>query len=240
MGIRAFLHFQIVSRPTGDLIRRVLIGLLITTIFLAGIELRRWIGENTRHVRYQHDLINGFYWGNEVLAEARSRSSDEVSANSWAGFFRGYFALYDRVKDEAYENDYALDYPPLRLLTMAIWSKEVRDGFPWVDNEHPKLVNPLLKINLVCELVAAAAIFLLVRLCVRRSSLAHSGWLRSLSLEERASMYGLAAASVAWLEPSMILDAHGWPQWDVWILPFYLFAALAASTNRWFWCGCLL
>jgi hypothetical protein len=45
---------------------------------------------------------------------------------------------------------------------------------------------------------------------------------------------------VAWLEPSMILDAHGWPQWDVWILPFYLFAALAALRTRWFWCGCLL
>jgi len=38
----------------------------------------------------------------------------------------------------------------------------------------------------------------------------------------------------------MILDAHGWPQWDVWILPFYLFAAFAALKNRWFWCGCLL
>jgi hypothetical protein len=38
----------------------------------------------------------------------------------------------------------------------------------------------------------------------------------------------------------MILDAHGWPQWDVWILPFYLFAALAALKNRWFLCGCLL
>src|SRR5438445_12307758 len=38
----------------------------------------------------------------------------------------------------------------------------------------------------------------------------------------------------------MILDAHGWPQWDVWVLPFYLFAALAALRNRWFWCGCLL
>jgi hypothetical protein len=38
----------------------------------------------------------------------------------------------------------------------------------------------------------------------------------------------------------MILDGHGWPQWDVWILPFYLFAVLAALTNRWFWCGCLL
>ncbi len=38
----------------------------------------------------------------------------------------------------------------------------------------------------------------------------------------------------------MILDAHGWPQWDVWILPFYLFAAFVALKNRWFWCGCLL
>ena len=38
----------------------------------------------------------------------------------------------------------------------------------------------------------------------------------------------------------MILDAHGWPQWDAWILPFYLFAALVALKNRWFWCGCLL
>src|SRR5438046_1966492 len=38
----------------------------------------------------------------------------------------------------------------------------------------------------------------------------------------------------------MILDAHGWPQWDVWILPFYLFAALAALKNRWFVSGCLL
>src|SRR5947209_16851689 len=38
----------------------------------------------------------------------------------------------------------------------------------------------------------------------------------------------------------MILDAHGWPQWDVWIVPFYLLAALAALKNRWFSCGCLL
>jgi hypothetical protein len=123
---------------------------------------------------------------------------------------------------------------------MAVWSKEVRDGFPWVDNEHPKLVNPLLKINLVCELVSAAAIFFLVRLCVQRSVHAHSTWPTWLSREHRASICGLAAASAAWLEPSMILDAHGWPQWDAWILPFYLFAALVALKNRWFWCGCLL
>jgi hypothetical protein len=218
----------------------ILAILFIVTLFMGGVQLRRAIGENTRHVRYQHDIVNAFYWGQETLKEARRLSPDKASANSWPGFFRGYLALYDRVKDEADENDYGLDYPPLRLLAMAIWSKEVRDGFPWVDNEHPKLVNPLLKINLVCELVSAAAIFFLVRLCVRRSLHAHSTWPAWLSREQRALICGLAAASVAWLEPSMILDAHGWPQWDVWILPFYLFAALAALKNRWFWCGCLL
>lgn len=219
---------------------RILAILFILTLFLGGVQLRRAIGENTRHVRYQHDIVNAFYWGNETLKEARRLSPDAASANSWPGFFRGYLALYDRVKDEADENDYGLDYPPLRLLAMAIWSKQVRDGFPWVDHDHPKLVNPLLKINLLCELVSAAAIFFLVRLCVRRSSDAHSSWPSWLSLEQRASICGLAAASVAWLEPSMILDAHGWPQWDVWILPFYLFATLAALKNRWFLCGCLL
>ena len=219
---------------------RILAILFIVTLFLGGVQLRRWIGENTRHVRYQHDIINAFYWGQETLKEARRLSPDDASAASWAGFFRGYLALYDRVKDDAYDEDYGLDYPPLRLLGMAIWSKQVRTEFPWVDNDHPKLVNPLLKINLVCELVSAVAIFFLVRFCVRRSSRAHSTRLGWLSGEEHASVCGLAAAGVAWLEPSMILDGHGWPQWDVWILPFYLFAALSALKNRWFGCGCLL
>jgi len=240
MIAQSLLGHPIVSPRAREVGLRILAILFILTLFLVGVQLRRWIGENTRHVRYQHDIVNAFYWGQETLKESRRLSPDDASANSWAGLFRGYVSLYDRVKAKAYKNDYGLDYPPLRLLTMAIWSKQVRDGFPWVDNEHPKLVNPLLKINLICELVSAAAIFFLVRLCVRRSLHAHSTWPPWFSREHRASICGLVASSMAWLEPSMILDAHGWPQWDVWILPFYLFAALAALKNRWFWCGCLL
>jgi len=240
MAIRSFFRFPKLATRSSDLIRRILIGLLIATVFLAGIQLRRWIGDTTRHVRYQHDIVNGFYWGSEVLKEARRSSPDERSANSWTGFCRGYLALYDRVKHKAYENEYGLDYAPLRLLVMAIWAKEVRDGFPWVDDDHPKLVNPLLKINFICELVSALAIFLLVRECLQRSRPTQSSLLNRLPQQHRGWICGLAAASAAWLEPSMILDAHGWPQWDVWILPFYLFAAFAALKNRWFWCGCLL
>ncbi len=241
MGIRSFLGLLMTSERAREFIRRVLVALLVATILLAGLQLRRWIAENTRHVRYQHDIVNGFYWGSEVLAEARRLSPDEASANSWTAFWHGYFALYDRVEDEAYENDYGLDYPPLRLLVMSIWAKHVRNEFPEVDDGHPKLINPLLKINVVCELLSAVAIFLLVRFCVRRSSrITQSRFLGALPVKDRASICALAAASVAWLEPSMILDAHGWPQWDVWVLPFYLFAALAALKNRWFCCGCLL
>src|SRR5436190_9769142 len=240
MAIRSFFSAPAFSTCIGDFIRRILVGVLIATVFLAGVQLRRWIGDTTRHVRYQHDIVNGFYWGSEVLKQAHRLSSDERSANSWTGFCRGYLGLYDRVKDKAYEKEYGLDYAPLRLLVMAIWAKEVRDGFPWVDKDHPKLVNPLLKINFICELVSALAIFLLVRECLRRSRPTQSSLLNRLPQQHRGWICGLAAASAAWLEPSMILDAHGWPQWDVWILPFYLFAALAALKNRWFWCGCLL
>ncbi len=232
---------QIHSPRVRKLVLRIFAGLLIAAIFLVGIQLRRWVGENTRHVRYQHDLVNALYWGNETLKEARRLSPDDATANSWGGFLRGYFALYDHVKDEAYETDYHLDYPPLRLLFMAIWAKQVHDQFPGLDDGHPKLVNPLLKINIVCELLSAVAIFFLVRLCLCRSSSATRLRLMSGSpSNDRASLYGLAAATVAWLEPSMILDSHGWPQWDARILPFYLFAALAILKNRWFACGCLL
>jgi hypothetical protein len=237
MGIRALLS-QIFAN---GLARRALLAFLVAALFLGGIQLRRWIGESTRHVRYQHDIVNAFYWGSETMKEARRLSPDEASANSLAGFGRGYLALYDRVKHKAYNKDYGLDYPPLRLLVMAIWARQVRNQFPGVDDGHPKLVNPLLKINLLCELLSAVAIFLLVRLCLERQARAtESDPLRSLALQHRASICGLAAASAAWLEPSMILVAHGWPQWDVWILPFYLFAAFAALKNRWFVCGCLL
>src|SRR5438046_1482801 len=237
MVIRAFFERLLAS----EFARRALLAFLIVALFLGGIQLRRWIGESTRHVRYQHDIVNAFYWGSETMKEARRLSPDQATANSFTGFWRGYLALYDRVKHKAYNKDYGLDYPPLRLLVMAIWAREVRNQFPGVDDENPKLVNPLLKINVLCELLSAIAIFFLVRSCLRRQSRAtQSSSLLNLPLHHRASLFALVAASVAWLEPSMILDAHGWPQWDVWILPFYLFAALAALTNRWFWCGCLV
>src|SRR5215469_16417244 len=192
MAIRVFFR----QLSVNGLARHLMVGLLVGALFLGGVQLRRWIGGSTRHVRYQHDIVNAFYWGSETMKEACRLSPDEASANSLTGFCRGYLALYDRVKRNAYDKDYGLDYPPLRLLVMAIWAKQVRSEFPGVDDGHPKLVNPLLKINLLCELLSAVAIFFLVRLCVR-SRAVQSSLLRQLPLQHRASICGLAAASVA-------------------------------------------
>jgi hypothetical protein len=175
MVIRAFFERLFAS----EFARRGFLAFFVVALFLSGVQLRRWVGESTRHVRYQHDIVNAFYWGSETMKEARRLSPDEASANSLTGFYRGYLALYDRVKHKAYNNDYGLDYPPLRLLVMAIWAKQVRDQFPGVDKEHPKLVNPLLKINLVCELLSAVAIFFsrsAVRGAVTRDAVILTSW----------------------------------------------------------------
>ena len=199
-----------VSESAGRFAGRVLAVFLIVTILLSGIALRQWTWQKTKHVRFQHDIVNGFYWGSQTLAEGRELSPN--APNSWPALFRGYFALYDRVKREAYENDYQLDYPPLRLLAMSIWTKEVRTEFPTMDDGHPERIKPLLRVNLLCELISAVALFFLVRFWVRRASgSTESRFLRHVSAERRAWICGLTAASVAWLEPSMILDAHGWP-----------------------------
>src|SRR5437660_11315127 len=109
MAIRPFLPAGIPSQRVRDFTRRIVVAVLVATVFLAGVQLRRWIGDTTRHVRYQHDIVNGFYWGGEVLKEARRLSPDERPANSWTGFCRGSLALYDRFKDNAYERACRLD-----------------------------------------------------------------------------------------------------------------------------------
>ena len=199
-------------------VRQILLALLIAALVVGGIVVRSATWEMTQHVRFQRDLVNGFYWGTETLEEAHTLAGDQ-NPDSWPAFFRGYLALYDRVEREAYETDYSLDYPPLRLLAMSIWTKYVRHEFPGVDDGHPDGVEPLLYINLVCELSTAIGIFLLVRFWVKRAAGATgSRYLHQVPAENRGWICGVAAASVAWLEPSMILDAHGWPQWDAWIL----------------------
>jgi hypothetical protein len=220
--------------------RQLLLGFAILALLAIGILLREYTWRQTTHLRFQRDIVNGFYWGTQTLAEGH-QLSPKARSDSWPVLIRGYLGLYDQVEDDAFENNFYLDYPPLRLLVMSIWAREVRSKFPGAEDGTPEYVEPLLTVNTIFELLTAFGVFLLVRLGVRRASGATDlGWLHRLPLETRGWIAGLLAASVTWLDPSLILDAHAWPQWDSWILPFYLFAALAALNRRCFACGCLL
>lgn len=228
------------------IIRRCFIGcVIVIVIAAAGLQLRRWTWAKTEQIRFQHDIDNGLYWGNRVIEEGETLTGRQMPADgfdSWKVFFTGYFALYDQVKREAYGGDYHLDYPPLRLLVMALWAKHTRRLHPDANVVvHPEAVMPMLGCNLFCEAGGTVAMFLLVRIWIRRdSNRAPPFLLRRVSQEDRGWVAGLLAASLVWLNPSVILEAYGWPQWDVWVLPFFLFAALTASLDRWLCCGCIL
>ncbi|MDP9175435.1 MAG: hypothetical protein M3O30_16455 [Planctomycetota bacterium] len=56
----------------------------------------------------------------------------------------------------------------------------------------------------------------------------------------KAPACGLVAATLVWLSPAAILGAHGTPQTEVWILPFFLGAVLLISLDRWTAAGIVL
>jgi len=223
-------------------VRRGVFYVVALALFLTGIRLRQEAWEETADLRFQKDIINGFYWGGEVIEEGRGLMGGNATHEiSWPAFMRGYWALYDQVKEDYGDDDYHLDYPPLRLLVMALWTKHELALHPDADGGLPEYAGPLLLFNVVCELATAVGIFLLVRYWVGVGDEKLSpSWVRGEAVEDRGWICGLAAACIAWVEPSLILDAHAWPQWDVWCLPFFVFAALAASKGRWIGCGCLL
>jgi hypothetical protein len=51
---------------------------------------------------------------------------------------------------------------------------------------------------------------------------------------------GLIAALFFWFNLAVLWNAHAWPQWDSWVLPFLLWAVLAASFDWWFTAGVLI
>jgi hypothetical protein len=63
---------------------------------------------------------------------------------------------------------------------------------------------------------------------------------RFLPAPFRAPACGLVAATLVWLNPALILEGFGFPQWDGWILPFFLIAAVLASINWWLSAGLIL
>jgi hypothetical protein len=184
----------------------------------AGWKARQWTFEHTDTLRWRFDIRNNLHYG--------LRAVDE-----------GWLNVYGNVAAETPSGQYGLDYPPLRLLVVRQWAAWVRGTYgsdEW--RKEFALHRPLLAFNAATEAASAVAVFLLIRMWVRRSSVElpreQSPWL--------GVPRGMLGAALVWFSPASHLSAHGWPCGDCWVPPFFLFAVLLACGRRWFWSGLLL
>ncbi len=143
----------------------------------------------------------------------------------------GIFSIYDRIAEDSRLEYAGIDYAPLRVLTIGRWTQ-------WFELNHPderwttryEHVYPLLMMNTICELVSAITIFLLIYHWLNRIRPADSSWMYGLST-------ALIGALLFWFNPALLWNAHCWPQWDVWLVPFFLLSVYLSSKNYWFSAG---
>jgi len=105
----------------------------------------------------------------------------------YSQILRGWVQTYERLSKETPDGEYDLDYPPMRLLVMTLWTWHVESCYPGVTRfpHGPERVfdpdrnqsivatmdvaQPVLKLNAACEGATAISIFILVWLWMARS-----------------------------------------------------------------------
>jgi hypothetical protein len=210
----------------------LLFAAVVIAALVAGLILRRWAWDQTEPIRYLKDIDNAFRQGTTALR---------------TGYVERYDEQETRPNPEGGYMD--LDYGPGRLAVATLWAHWARAHLnpPMTDprqltptgqqfyeyardiHRQYELVKPLLMFNLVGELLSCAALFFLVR----TYTLGPSTRRRPV----RANVLGLIAALFFWFDPALITNAHCWPQWDSWVIPFFLWAVVLASWNFWFCSG---
>jgi hypothetical protein len=197
---------------------------LLATVVAAvvpGVRLRQWIYAESTPLRFSGDIGNAWMQGSAVLEAARQAHPGEPVTLS--RLLDSYFTRYDAVLSGGGRGLFRLDYPPARLLVMSLWVWQMEDTArsrgltPW----NFPIVWPLLCLNTLFELAGCAGAYLLVRHVLRRQ------------LVRGADLLALLAPLLMWFNLAALLDAHVWPQWEVWLIPFYTFAAYFAATRRW-------
>ena len=228
----------------------LLLGVVVASLFF-GMRLRRWTWERTADIHFYPDMHNGIHWGGE--------------AGRPAGRPRGFLNVYDSVAStkeltELEQPNYGLDYAPLRLLVMTQWVKWAKHDFtPQITQSgllrdiHPDgafdataaMYAPLLRFNEAMEMVGAAGLFLLTRHWVIRGdkrigSTSRGGTTGAILRPFRGSFAGLLSMLLFWFSPAVIVSTHGWPTWDEWVIPFFVWAVYLACTEWWFCAGLVI
>jgi hypothetical protein len=199
-----------------SLFRMILLTAIAALAVGYGLRLREWAFHATQGVHFEGDIRNGWAWGAQAID-------------------RGLFNFYSDLEDSIAAGEPARknDYPPLRLSVMTAWTYWSQQKYPmaqgWVDNYE--FTAPVLHVNTAAELSSAVLVFCIIFVLKRQMNGAWT-W--------QAATAGVFGGLLFWFNPAVIWDSHCWPQWDVWCLPFFFAAILAACLNGWFVAGGLI
>jgi hypothetical protein len=193
------------------------LAVVVGASLVLGFQLRKWTWEMTAPIHFRSDINRGYNWGYEAAQH-------------------GYVNLYEKMSSQEPRWGLWLDYAPLRLAVMRMWAKTNIARYGDADSKKWRadwqFNRPALLFNMAMELLASVCAFLLTRLWVSRTS--------SDSKPYRGWIAGLVAGLLFWFNPAVLLSAHGWPTWDMWIIPMYLLAVVLASCNWWFAAGLVM
>jgi len=148
------------QRPAWRIV--VILAMAVFTVVVVGhgIELRRQVFEQTKPVRFCADIARGYERGCRAATE-------------------GYFNLYENYMAEQWrrgDEQYEMDYGPLRLAVMMCWARATENEFPgafksqtWKeDRQSFEISSPVLNFNTCSEMLACAAAFAIVVIWSRR------------------------------------------------------------------------
>ncbi|HVT91129.1 MAG TPA: hypothetical protein VHD56_19910 [Tepidisphaeraceae bacterium] len=197
----------------------ILIGIAITLTKI-GLDYRRSEFDRTMAIRYDGDVTHGLRWG-QVANKAH------------------LFLVYDAyLAGKVIFVPNELDYTPLRITIMSCWAR-------WVENHYPDNQNwqnnydfmwPVIGLNTLAEWLSSILVFLLIRMWVIRSDDANRSPLKE-PWPFRGVFRGMIGASFLWFNPCVIWDGTCFPQWDIWLAPFFLGALLLSCIEWWFAAG---
>lgn len=303
------------------------VAVAMAELAYVGLMVRPAVFAWSEPVRIHAGIRDAFAMGNTVVVNATTSSPP-----GYRQLLAACKSAYDQTVAAHADQQYDLDYPPLRLLANTLWVWHVQQRYPdlhawpfgrrgvgqydapvftrdaWqnktVHITEAQIAGPMLMLNTVAAAVAALAMLGLVWVWMERGnrSLREDIWawgdplllvpvivllicqwvapyvawqpaiddlskLRELDLliispgfwiflvlrfvaaialvrflprGLRAPLCGLLAAAAIWLNPGVLLDGHGWPQWETWSLAFFTLAALGCAINRWTTAGVLL
>ncbi|HEX2971573.1 MAG TPA: hypothetical protein VHP11_04540, partial [Tepidisphaeraceae bacterium] len=212
--------------PWGRRLWRIGLLLILIDVFagslIVGLQMRQWMWEYTKPARFRYDIGRNYLFGRQAVEQ-------------------GYLNVYENQVKFRPDEAHKMNYPPLRYGTFGVWAWWNQKHFANYDQwqEDHSFNAFVMYFNTVLEFLAAVAALLIVRHWIWRTGPPipqPTIWDR---LFRGGFRYTLAFLLV-WFNIGMIVSAHGWPSWDMWVVPFFLWTVLLCCWEKWFLAGVCL